>query len=379
MAKARILVVEDELIIAKDIQRTLIRLGYEVPALLTSAEAALEQVAALQPDLVLMDIHLSGEMDGITAADQIRLRNGLPVVYMTAYSDEATLSRARITEPYGYVIKPFEDRELKIAIDIALYRHATEMKIRHLEQIQAEKDRSAKLVLEAKNAELDRFAYTVSHDLKSPLVTIDGFLGFLRKDIADGDLERVQNDIQYIDGAVKKMRGLVTGLLELSQAGLIVEAPQAISLGELAHEAIQLLHGPLTARGAQALIQAGLPIVLGDKIRLGQVLQNLVENAIKYSGNQKEPLIEIGLQGEDGPSRLIFFVRDNGIGIPSEHSERIFRPFSQLHSSSEGSGVGLATVKRIIEAHGGRIWVESDPGEGSTFFFTLPPFGTAGV
>jgi diguanylate cyclase (GGDEF)-like protein/PAS domain S-box-containing protein len=134
MPKERILVVEDEVIIAVDIQRTLIKMGYEVPEFVTSAETALERIATLQPDLVLMDIHLSGEMDGIAAADEIRQRDRLPVVFLTAHSDEATLSRAKITEPYGYVLKPFEERELQIAIEIALYRHKSEMKLGQMER-----------------------------------------------------------------------------------------------------------------------------------------------------------------------------------------------------------------------------------------------------
>ncbi|WP_374087019.1 putative bifunctional diguanylate cyclase/phosphodiesterase [Methylomicrobium lacus] len=134
MSNARIMVVEDEVIIAQDIQRTLIKLGYDVPLFVTSAEVALEQVSVLRPDLVLMDIHLNGDMDGIAAAEEIRRRDRLPVVFLTAHSDEATLSRAKITEPYGYVLKPFEERELQIAIDIALYRHRSEFQLKQMER-----------------------------------------------------------------------------------------------------------------------------------------------------------------------------------------------------------------------------------------------------
>ena len=236
----------------------------------------------------------------------------------------------------------------------------------------AEQEREARLVLEAKNAELDRFAYTVSHDLKSPLVTIGGFLGFLKKDLAAGDMKRLQNDVMHMEGAIDKMRGLVSGVLELSRAGLVIDAPVEVNFGELAREVVNLLQGSLEMRNAKVTIQAGLPFVLADKVRLGQVIQNLVENAAKYSSNQKEPLIEISMVGDNLPGSPIFFVRDNGMGIAPEHRERIFSPFSQLNPVSEGSGVGLATVKRIVEAHGGRIWVESEAGKGSTFFFTLP-------
>jgi len=168
------------------------------------------------------------------------------------------------------------------------------------------------------------------------------------------------------------MRGLVSGVLELSRAGLVVDAPVEVNFGELAREVVNLLQGSLEMRNAKVTIQAGLPFVLADKVRLGQVIQNLVENAAKYSSNQKEPLIEISMVGDNLPGSPIFFVRDNGMGIAPEHRERIFSPFSQLNPVSEGSGVGLATVKRIVEAHGGRIWVESEVGHGSTFFFTLP-------
>lgn len=134
MSKARIMVVEDEVIIAQDIQSTLIKLGYDVPLFVTSGESALDQIGVVKPDLVLMDIHLSGEIDGVATADKIRRNSRLPVVFLTAHSDEATLRRARITEPFGYVLKPFEERELQIAVDIALYRHKVEFQLKQMER-----------------------------------------------------------------------------------------------------------------------------------------------------------------------------------------------------------------------------------------------------
>ncbi len=128
------MVVEDEVIVARDLERTLVRLGYEAAGSAASGEEALERVAGLRPDLVVMDIHLAGELDGIATAEQMRLRHGLPVVYLTAHSDEATFHRAQITEPYGYVLKPFEERELEIAVDIALYRHRVETKLAQMER-----------------------------------------------------------------------------------------------------------------------------------------------------------------------------------------------------------------------------------------------------
>ena len=228
--------------------------------------------------------------------------------------------------------------------------------------------------LSAKNEELERFTYTVSHDLKSPLVTINGFLGYLEEDAASGNMERLSSDTHRIGDAVNKMQQLLNELLELSRIGRMMNAPEIISFNDLVMEAMNIVHGQLEARGVTVHTQPNLSAVYGDKPRLTEVLQNLLDNAAKYMGDQPNPRIEIGQTGtEDG--RTIFFVKDNGIGIPPKYHERVFGLFEKLDAKSEGTGVGLALVKRIIEVHGGRIWVESGAGIGSTFLFTLPPSG----
>ncbi|MCE9647244.1 MAG: PAS domain S-box protein [Chloroflexi bacterium] len=235
--------------------------------------------------------------------------------------------------------------------------------------------------LESKNAELERFTYTVSHDLKSPLVTINGFLGYLKGDAASGNTERVTLDIQRIQDAVDKMHLLLKELLELSRIGRIVNPPENVPFADLVRDALDLVHGRLEARGVTVQTQPDLPALYGDRQRLLEVLQNLIDNAAKYMGPQTSPLIEIGQQGEQDGQGLVY-IKDNGLGIPLEHHERIFGLFDKLDPKSEGTGVGLALVKRIIEVHGGRIWVESEVGKGSTFYFTLPKAagpGTPGV
>src|SRR5258706_1168942 len=134
MVKARLLIVEDEVIVARDLQRTLMRMGYDVTAVTASGEEALARALELRPDLAVRDIHLAGELDGIATAQQMRLAHGVPVVFLTAHSDEATFQRAQITEPYGYVLKPFEERELEIAVSIALYRHRVESQLAQMER-----------------------------------------------------------------------------------------------------------------------------------------------------------------------------------------------------------------------------------------------------
>lgn len=225
--------------------------------------------------------------------------------------------------------------------------------------------------LEAKNAELERFTYTVSHDLKSPLVTINGFLSYLEADIAANDMQRFKHDSQRIRDAVAKMQSLLSELLELSRIGRIANPSEVIQFESLARDAADILHVQVSARRVSLQIQPKLPAVFGDRPRLTEVLQNLIDNAIKFMGEQPDPRIEIGSEGEEN-GFPIFFVRDNGAGIPQELQGRIFGLFDKLDPASEGSGVGLAIVKRIIEVHRGRLWVQSEAGKGSTFYFTLP-------
>lgn len=224
--------------------------------------------------------------------------------------------------------------------------------------------------LEVKNAELERFTYTVSHDLKSPLITIRGFLNFIEQDTVSGNQERLKVDVNRIGEATEKMQRLLGELLELSRIGRLRNELTDIPFETLAREAVEVVQGRILEKKIIVKIQPDLPVVLGDKPRLLEVLQNLVDNAAKFMGDQPDPFIEIGQQGEED-SRPIFFVRDNGVGIAPEHHERVFGLFNKLDANSDGTGVGLAVVKRIIEVHGGRIWVESEPGKGSTFYFTL--------
>jgi PAS domain S-box-containing protein len=238
---------------------------------------------------------------------------------------------------------------------------------------QAERDRERLIAdLEAKNAELERFTYTVSHDLKSPLVTIKGFLGFLKQDIDSGNMERFNSDLERISNAAQKMEQLLLDLLDLSRIGRLMNPPKDIPFESLVREALELVHGRLEVGGVSVYVQPNLPAIYGDRPRLVEVLQNLIDNAAKYMGDQPKPHIEIGQRGEEN-GKLVLYVKDNGMGVAPEHHERIFGLFNKLDAQSEGTGVGLALVKRIIEFHGGRIWVEGEAGNGSTFLFTLPP------
>jgi signal transduction histidine kinase len=232
---------------------------------------------------------------------------------------------------------------------------------------------AANAELEAKNAELERFTYTVSHDLRSPLVTILGFLGFAQKALGSGDALRAQADLGRVRSAAGKMEHLLREVLELSRIGRVAAPSQAVSFEALAREAVALAHSAITARGVEVHVDEGLPTVLGDPVRVREMLQNLLENAARFAGDQRRPVVTIGSRGTAPDGHCVLFVRDNGMGVEPRHHSRIFDLFEKLDPGTEGTGVGLAIVKRIVEVHGGRIWVESGGrGQGSTFCFTLP-------
>ncbi len=225
--------------------------------------------------------------------------------------------------------------------------------------------------LEAKNAELERFTYTVSHDLKNPLITIKGFLGYLRQDIAAGKQDRIESDLARISGAVDKMRRLLDELLELSRIGRLVNTTEQVEFKKLVAEAVETVRGRIDARGITVEIGEDLPVVRGDRSRLSEVIENLLSNSVKFMGDQPDPRIRVDARQDDG--EIVLYVADNGSGIDRRYHEKIFGLFERLNRQVEGTGIGLAIVKRIVETHGGRVWVKSEgEGKGSTFCFTLP-------
>ena len=244
---------------------------------------------------------------------------------------------------------------------------------RLLNALQHQLTEREKLIVQLKSttAELESFTYTVSHDLKAPLITINGFLNFLQKDAAAGNAERIKADILRITEATTKMHRLLTELLELSRIGRMVNEPVEMEFGAFVRDALALLDGAITAGHVHVNFEDEGYKVYGDRMRLLEVMQNLLENAIKFMGGQTNPQIQIGsIKDEQG--KPVFFVKDNGIGIEPQYQNRIFGLFNKLDTNTEGTGIGLTLVKRIIEVHDGKIWLESQPGKGTIFYFTLP-------
>ncbi len=248
--------------------------------------------------------------------------------------------------------------ELVVIGDITERKRAQEERERLLEE------------LEASNIEMERYIYTVSHDLRSPLVTIQGFVGMLREDLKQNQREAEEKDLKYIENAAIKMDRLLTDTLELSRIGRVVNPPEDVPFGEIVKEAMDQTSEQTKSSGVEITVAEDFPAVHVDQMRIVEVLVNLIGNGINFMAEQPHPKIEIGYR-IDGEG-TVFFVRDNGIGIDKSQHEKVFGLFYQVEKNNKGTGVGLAIVKRIIEGHNGRIWIESEEGKGCTVCFTLP-------
>ena len=224
--------------------------------------------------------------------------------------------------------------------------------------------------LELRNREMESFVYTISHDLKSPLITISGFAQLLAKDLERNDKERGRESIEEIRKAAEGMQQLIEDLLLLSRTGQIQGEPEDVDLHALLADVQARCASHIERERAAIRVASPLPCLHVDRVRFGQVLQNLLDNGVKFHRKGVAPVIEIGIERNNGEARL--YVRDNGIGIEKRYQEKIFGLFERLNTKREGTGVGLTIARRIVEQHGGRLWVESEPGRGSTFWISLP-------
>jgi PAS domain S-box-containing protein len=264
-------------------------------------------------------------------------------------------------------IESIRDITDKKQTEMALRRSRDELEMRV-------KERTDELV--RKNTEMERFIYTVSHDLRTPLVSMSGFLGFIEQDAQKGDLDRLKDDLRIVGESVSKMDRLLLGTLELSRVGRVINPPEDVSFDQIVQDALEQVAERIRSGNVKVTVAQNMPKVHVDMLRIVEVLVNLIENSVKYMGDQEGPKIEIG--SRKNGDETVFFVKDNGIGIDPKEHEKVFGLFYKVDRKSEGAGAGLSIVKRIIEVHGGRIWIESELGRGCTICFTLPPPANVG-
>ncbi len=470
---SRILIVEDERIVARDIQKSLQGMGYVVVGMAASGDEAVKKAEKLQPDLVLMDIILEGRMTGVEAADIIRSRINIPIVYLTAYAEKEMMNQAKATLPFGYIIKPFNDRELNSTIEMAIYRHQAERKleiareefsnivqkstdgtmildkkgkilfanpaagvlfhrsattlvgemfghpvtvggtmdldflrqdgqpgiaemrvvetrwegqpaclallrdITERKRTQEELDRTRRQQLQMR----DEFLSHVSHELRSPLTAIYQFVTILLDGLA-GELTHDQNE--YMNVALQnayQLRDMIDELLDTTrvESGRLVLETQRISIQPMLQDILRSMRALVSAKNIALISEApgDLPSVLVDPLRVRQVLRNLIGNAVKFTPESGTVRVSSRVW-EENPEMVLVTVEDTGCGIEPEEKERIFERLYQSKSHTEfsrkGLGLGLYICHELITMQGGHIWVDSQPGQGSTFFFTLPVF-----
>ena len=379
----KILVVEDNGLVAVELTTVLESFGYDVIAQVRSGQAAIDAATEQEVDLVLMDIMLLGEMDGITAAEAIYNTNKTPIIFLSAYSDEAYLKRAVNADPYGYLVKPFRENELRSTIEMALNKshlqQALLKKNAELEQLTAELSAKKAALeyeiahsthLQQKNTELEQFAYIASHDLQAPLRTVRAYTTMLREKYSTNTNETVQISIRFIIEAVDRMSGLIKDLLDYSRLGKNAELKE-VDCNQLLKIVQQDLATTIDETNAIIQIQE-LPSIKGYETELRLLFQNLIDNAIKFRKPDVVP--ELMITAEVQQTQWKFSIKDNGIGIDPQYHDRIFMIFQRLHGNKQfkGSGIGLAHCKKIIELHGGTITVDSQENEGSTFYINIP-------
>jgi two-component system sensor histidine kinase/response regulator len=365
------MVVEDERVLALDLADTLDELGYTVAGMATRGEEAIELARRLHPELILMDVRLAGEIDGITAAETIRDEHDVPVVFLTAHADDDTLHRATNTEASAYLVKPFKGADLRCVIEIALHKHAADVRLRENERWLEQTLQQRTAALEAANRELEAFNYSVAHDLRAPLRAIDSFSQLLTERHSQQLDSEALGYLNRVRSATTRMSQLIDALLSLAQVGRGQLQPIELDLTHL----VQSVANEMAAANPDsnvAITIAPKMRAYGDPRLIRIVVANLLENAWKFTGQRQRPAVEVGpCRNTTQPT---FYVRDNGAGFDPTQASRLFGAFQRLHADREfpGTGIGLAIVQRVIARHGGSVWAESLPEQGATFYFTLP-------
>ena len=357
----KILIVEDELIVAKNLTRNLEKQGYEIIGIASSGELAIKKAAECQPNLVLMDITLQGDLDGIETAEIIGSQLNIPIIYMTAHADDSTLDRAKKTGTYGYLVKPFKPQDTKTTIEMALAKHKADLQ------------REVALVEEQELNNLKtRFLSMAAHDLRTPLTTIAGSAELLNLYSNKGNFDsksqkyfnRIQTSVDYMKQILEDL-----SILGKSQLAQLPFNPVSLDITKFCQDLVNEFQ---TISQAKILFIKEKNNIQGhmDIHGLRHILMNLLSNAIKYSPDEENIEFIISCHQQ----KAIFIIKDQGIGIPQEDLEHLFEPFCRAKNVGkvQGSGLGLAIVKQFVDLHQGDIKVDSQVGQGTTLTLSMP-------
>ncbi len=409
MSTAKILIVEDEAIAAENIASRLQQQGYIVTGIVDTGLAAIQAAKLKHPDLVLMDIMLKGDMDGIAAAREIYNLHQIPVVYMTAFADEKTIQRVKETEPFGYLVKPFKPQELKATVEVALRKHQLEADMRSsLEQVEQMRQKA-----EIISALKSDFVSMVSHEFRNPLATIYLSTDLLESQGQQWSEEKRAKRFERIKQAVQRMTDLLDDVLSVgkAEAGKLQLEPTLFDLEAFCHDRVDEIRSISGINHTVTFISYCLShevrhTYMDTKV-LRYILSNLLSNAVKYSPNggivhlrmmypqeaeaqetqvslptkpipKPDLTADVMIGAEDTKhlvtSKIVFQIRDQGIGIPPEDYEHLFEPFYRARNVGKiaGSGLGLTIVKKYVELMGGSISVQSELEVGTTFTITIP-------
>jgi C4-dicarboxylate-specific signal transduction histidine kinase len=379
---ARVLIAEDNRIVASDIAGQLARIGHNAVAKTARGDEVLQLVRDHEVDLVLMDIRLEGDVDGIMAAQLVRDHCGLPVIFLTAYADDETVQRASLAEPFGYILKPLEDSQLRTVIEMALYKHASERRLGESEQ--ALREAQSELMRSARLEAMSELAAAITDEMNQPLAAMvtnaDACMLWLER--TPPDLENVRSAVRRVTRDGLHAADVVRSLRALMRRPL----PQlkTIDLNEVTAEILELVEADLTRHRITLVTDFwGDPLLtLGDRSQLQQVVGNLVTNAIEaMCGIDRPRVLRVTTQVDHSDNPRIA-VHDSGVGLSPTIANRIFEPLfttktrgladSTTIGTGLGLGVGLSISKTIVEAHGGRLWASQQEPHGCIFHFSLP-------
>ena len=357
--RIRVLIAEDEPLVIDLLAGMLPESNYEIVGAASDGHTVVSMAEQLRPDIVLMDIRLPGQ-DGIMASAQIQERCPAPVIVLTAYDEIALVEQAASAGVVAFLTKPPSLPELERTILIARARFADLTELHNVNE-----------TLRALNVDLDSFSQMVAHDLRHLLSPIRGYAEILHTDLEELPPEEIRKELQVIIQSVRDMDSLIDALFLLANIRQQAVPIETLAMADVVSDVLRRLAYDIDKQGARTVVPVDWPQVQGYAPWVVEVWVNLLSNAIKYGG--EHPTVELGWDALPREAFVRFWVRDSGVGIAADDLPHVFDVFSRLGDVHlHGHGLGLSIVKRIVEALGGEVFVESAVGEGSVFTFTLP-------